>query len=281
MSKSAFLFAGQGAQKPGMAMELKDNKKVAELFEKANATIPGIIDLIANGTPEELGITINTQPAMMIADLAYAYASDITPSAVCGFSVGEVPALAYAGAFSVEDGLKIIKKRAELMHEASQLTSGGMVAVLGLEANKVQAIVDKVEGSWTANFNSVMQTVVAVTDTALEPLLASVKENGGKAIKLKVSGAFHCPLLKDASDKLAEFIKTIKVQKPTLDVYANTTALPYATDDIASMLQAQMCGAVKFTDIIANMKKAGITDFVEVGPGGVLAGLVSKIAIGK
>lgn len=273
--KTGFMFAGQGAQQVGMAMELKGNSVIDELFMTADEIVPGIIDIMSSDQ-EKLNDTLYTQPAMFVADLAYALSSNIVPSAICGFSVGEIPALAFAGAFSVADGLKIIKKRAELMSDAGKTNSGSMVAVIGLDAVTVEQIADSIDGAWTANYNGPKQTVVAVTETSYDDLINAVALNKGRAIKLKVSGAFHCPLLSDASEKLREFVSTIKCTKPTIDVYANTTALPY-TDDIAQTLKAQMASAVRFTQTIANMKSDGIQEFVEMGAGNVLTGLLRKM----
>ncbi len=283
MGKTAFLFAGQGAQKQGMALELQGISKVDELFKIVGEQDKQILEIIKDGSAEQLAQTYNTQRAMFVADLAYAYASEsqgVIPDAVCGFSVGEIPALCYAGVFSVSDGLKIIAKRAELMSEVSQKVGGAMVAVIGLTSDAVEQICNEIDGAWTANYNSVLQTVVAVTLDALPILTAKVSEQKGKALRLKVSGAFHCPLLSDAGQAFGEFVKTFKANKPTIDVYANTTAMPYG-DDVATYLANQMQGSVQFTKTIANMKNAGITEFIEVGPGKVLTGLVGKINIGK
>lgn len=283
MGKIAFLFAGQGAQKQGMALELKDIPKVAALFEIVKDTDKEILDIIENGSSEALAETFNTQRAMFVADLAYAYAAESEgniPSAVCGFSVGEIPALCYAGVFSVADGLKIIAKRAQLMSEVSKKVGGAMVAVIGLTADKVEAICSEIDGAWTANYNSVLQTVVAVTLDALPVLTQKVSEQKGKALRLKVSGAFHCPLLAEAAKAFGEYVKRFECKKPQIDVYANTTAQPYG-EDVASYLAAQMQGSVQFTKTIANMKAAEIDNFIEVGPGKVLTGLVGKINIGK
>ena len=277
MSK-AFLFAGQGAQTPGMACELS-SPRVKELFETAEKIRPGITNLISGGTMEELSLTVNTQPAMFVADLAYAYASEEkggAPNAVCGFSVGEIPALTYAGVLSVEDGLKIIVKRAELMQEACTREGGAMIAAVGLTPEKAENAAESC-GAWAANYNAPKQTVIAVRNCDEAALMNKIAEEGGRGIKLKVSGAFHCPLLKEASEKFGEFLSGFKFNKPKIPVYSNLTALPYNAEDAVCTLSLQMCSPVKFTQTVANMLGAGIEEFIEVGPGKVLTGLVAKI----
>lgn len=280
MAGTAFLFAGQGAQTPGMAAETRGNQKVDRLFALADKVLPGMTELMLSGTKEQLGITVNTQPCMFIADLAYAYAaeSDGLPSAVCGFSVGEVPALAYAEAVSVEDGMRIIAKRAQLMQEACERTGGAMIAVIGLSSDKVEEIAAAVGDAWAVNYNCPTQTVVAVTGENAEKLTAAVKESGGRAIRLAVSGAFHCPLLGEAADKLREFLRGIDFSAPRMPVYANLTAKPYE-GDFADLLARQMCSPVRFCLTVQNMRAAGIDAFIEVGPGKVLTGLVGKIPV--
>lgn len=282
-SKIAFLFAGQGAQVPGMAGELIDLPAVKALVDMAQTLSPGIVDIMLNGTKEQLSITKITQPAMYLADLCYAIAAQSkgsVPSAVCGFSVGEVPALAFAGVLSYEDGFKVILKRASLMQAACEESGGAMVAVLGLCAQTVTEIAQSVDGCWAANYNCPTQTVVAVRAESLDKLTAQVAAAKGKAIKLNVSGAFHCPLLKDAAREFEQFLDGIVFNKPQIPVYANLTAEPYDGElDISNLrrtLAKQMCSPVKFNQTVVNMRAAGITDFIEVGPGNVLSGLVKK-----
>lgn len=275
--KKAFMFAGQGAQVVGMAKELQDNTQVQQLFAMAKAVCPEVVKIMFEGPQELLNQTLYTQPAMYLADLAYAYAEaekNGKPDAVLGFSVGEVPALAFANAFSVEDGLKIILKRAELMENYTKRNAGSMIAVLGLESKAVEALCDG-ENNQPANYNGAKQTVVACKQEAEADFLAKVKAAGGRAMKLKVSGMFHCKELAPESEAFATFLKEFSLQKPQIPVYANLTAKPYSTD-IVETLSKQMSGAVRFTETIANMRADGITEFVEVGAGKVLTGLVAK-----
>ncbi len=264
---------------PGMACELT-SPRVKELFEIADCVHPGLIDLMRGGTIEELSRTVHTQPCMFVADLAYAYAEEErsgAPDAVCGFSVGEIPALVYAGVFSVQDGLRIIEKRAALMEEACTETGGAMIAAVKLTPEQAVLAAQECGDAWAANFNAPQQTVIAVTAEKEAKLTQIIARMGGRAIKLRVSGAFHCPLLRNASEQFDAFLRDFEFRAPAIPVYANLTALPYgAGDEARATLSAQMRSCVRFTDTIAHMTAAGIDEFVEVGPGKVLTGLVAK-----
>lgn len=277
MGKIAFLFAGQGAQIPGMASEIHI-PRVTSLFEMAEKLKPGITNMCFNGSKEDLSQTINTQPAMYLADLAYAMQAEITqiPDCVCGFSVGEIPALAYAGAFSYEDGFKIIMKRAEIMDKASKVNGGAMVAVIGLTKEAVEDIAKKVPNAWAANYNCPTQTVVAAAEKSVSLLIERVTAAKGRAIRLAVSGAFHCEFLTEAAKEFRIFLSSIDFFTPNLPIYSNLTGSPYE-GNIPDKLAEQMCCPVQFNTIINKMAEFGVEKFVEVGPGKVLTGLVSKI----
>ena len=277
MGAVAFLFAGQGAQVPGMASDVKDVPKVKKLFDLAEGIAPGVVAKMLGGTQEELNRTLLTQPTMFLADLAYAYAKEEelgAPACACGFSVGEVPALCFAGALSEEDAFRAIVKRAELMEAYTQRVAGCMLAVVKLPADKVEALCDNVN-THPANYNGALQTVVACRAEAEEAFTAKVKEAGGRAMKLRVSGMFHCPELAPEAAAFEEFLRTLDWRVPRLPVYANLTAQPYE-GDFAHTLALQMCSPVRFTATVANMRAAGVDTFVEVGPGKVLTGLVER-----
>ena len=277
MEHLAFLFAGQGAQEPGMTGDVKDVPKVKKLFDLAESIRPGVVDKMMGGTQEELNRTLLTQPAMFLADLAYAYVKEEevgTPACVCGFSVGEVPALCFAGVLSEEDAFRTIVKRAELMEAYTERVKGCMIAVVKLPPEKVEALCDGVD-THPANYNGALQTVVACKAAAEEDFCAKVKEAGGRAMKLRVSGMFHCPELSPEAEEFEQFLRTLKMNAPRMDVYANLTAQPYA-GDFAATLAKQMCSPVRFTATVAAMKARGIEEFVEVGPGKVLTGLVQR-----
>ena len=277
MGTVAFLFAGQGAQVPGMAADVKDLPKVKKLFGVAEDIRPGIVDKMLSGTQEELNRTLLTQPTMFLADLAYAYAKEEergAPSCACGFSVGEVPALCFAGMLSEEEAFRAIVKRAELMEAYTARVPGCMIACVKLSADKVEALCDGVN-THPANYNGAMQTVVACRAEAEEAFSAKVKEAGGRAMKLRVSGMFHCPELAPEAEEFEKFLRTLSWKAPRLPVYANLTAQPYA-GDFAHTLAMQMRSPVRFTATVANMRAAGVTEFAEVGPGKVLTGLVQR-----
>lgn len=277
MGAVAFLFAGQGAQVPGMASDIKDVPKVKKLFDLAEGIAPGVVGKMLGGTQEELNRTLLTQPTMFLADLAYAYVKEQelgAPSCVCGFSVGEVPALCFAGALSEEDAFRAIVKRAELMEAYTQRVAGCMLAVVKLPADQVEALCDNVN-THPANYNGALQTVVACRAEAEADFTAKVKEAGGRAMKLRVSGMFHCPELAPEAEAFESFLRTLGWRAPRLPVYANLTAQPYE-GDLAHTLALQMRSPVRFTATVANMRAAGVDTFVEVGPGKVLTGLVER-----
>lgn len=277
MGHIAFLFAGQGAQVPGMASEIKDAPKVKKLFELADGIRPGVVDKMLSGTQEELNRTILTQPTMFLADLAYAYVREEergTPDCVCGFSVGEVPALCFAGVLSEEEAFRTIVKRAELMEAYTRRVEGCMIAVIGLLPEAVEGLCDG-ENTHPANYNGSKQTVVACKLSAEAEFTAKVKAAGGRAMKLRVSGMFHCPELAPEAEEFRKFLRTLDMKAPRLDVYANLTAKPYE-GDFADTLARQMCSPVRFTATVAAMKARGVEEFIEVGPGKVLTGLVQR-----
>ena len=277
MGRIAFLFAGQGAQVPGMAGDIKDEPRVRKLFDLAENIQPGIVNTMLNGTQEELNRTLLTQPTMFLADLAYAYVRESergVPDCVCGFSVGEVPALCFAGALSEEDAFRTIVRRAELMEAYTERVKGCMIAVIGLSPEGVEALCDG-EKIHPANYNGAKQTVVACKLSAEEEFTAKVKSAGGRAMKLRVSGMFHCPELSPEAEEFEKFLRGLNWNRPRLDVYANLTAQPYG-GDFADTLARQMCSPVRFTATVAAMKARGVDEFIEVGPGKVLTGLVAR-----
>ena len=277
MGRVAFLFAGQGAQVPGMAADVKHLPKVKELFDLAESIRPGTVEKMLCGTQEELNRTLLTQPTMFLADLAYAYAKEEelgTPDCACGFSVGEVPALCFAGVLSERDAFSAICKRAELMEAYTQRVAGCMIAVIGLSPEAVESLCDG-ENTHPANYNGSKQTVVACKAAAEADFTAKVKAAGGRAMKLRVSGMFHCPELAPEAAAFEEFLRGLQMNAPRLDVYANLTAKPYE-GDFAKTLAQQMCSPVRFTATVAAMKERGVEEFFEVGPGKVLTGLVAR-----
>lgn len=275
----AYVFSGQGAQAPGMGKDLYENSKAAKaVFEMAESIRPGTIDQCFNSTKEELSITINTQPCLFTVDLAAARALDekgYKADMVAGFSLGEIAALAYAGVMSDEDAFRLVCKRAEFMQAAAQANPGGMMAVLGLSADKVIDICKDIEGTEPVNFNCPGQIVVATPEEFMDTLAAKVKENGGKGRKLAVSGAFHSSYMAEAALQLGEYMEGCTFNTPSVPLYSNKTGMPYG-DNIQELVKYQVCNAVQWQKIVEDMGSKGVDTFIEAGAGKVLCGLIGK-----
>ena len=284
MGKVAFLFAGQGAQHPGMCADLIETSPAARaVFEAADAVRPGTTEQCLSGTKEELAQTINTQPCVFAADLAAARALEargVAPDVVAGFSLGEVAALTFAGAYTNEQGFELVCRRAELMAEAGEKNPGAMRAVVKLDAASVERLAAEAgEQCWPVNYNSPLQTVVAGTPEACEKLDGLVKEAGGRAMKVAVSGAFHSPFMADAERGLAAYLAEGHAPaEPRVPVLANRTAEPYPADEAAraELLSSQVANPVQWVRTLEAMAAMGVDTFVEVGPGKTLTGLVMR-----
>ncbi len=283
MGKVALLFAGQGAQHPGMCEDLiAAEPAAAAVFQAADAARPGTTEQCLHGTPEELSQTINTQPCVFAADLACARAlaaRGVTPDAVAGFSLGEVAALTYAGAYTDEQGFDLVCRRAELMDAAAQANPGEMRAVLKLDAATVAELAAEAGDCWPVNYNSPQQTVVAGLPEGLARLDALVKARRGRSMKVAVSGAFHSPLMDSAAEGLAAYLADGHAPaEPTLPVIANACAAPYPADaeGRAKLLSTQVNHPVQWVRTLELMHEQGVDTFIEVGPGKTLTGLVGR-----
>ena len=281
----AFVFPGQGAQFVGMGKDLYENNPVAkEMFDKANEILGfNITDLMFNGTDEDLRQTKVTQPAIFLHSviLAKTMGDDFNPDMVAGHSLGEFSALVAAGALSFEDGLRLVSARAQAMQKACEKTPSTMAAVLALPDAKVEELCASVtEGVVVpANYNCPGQIVISGSIEGVDAACAKMLEAGAKrALKLKVGGAFHSPLMEPARAELADAIAHTDFHAPKCPVYQNVNAEPQTDPEtIKKNLIAQLTAPVRWTQTVQNMIAAGADTFVEVGPGAVLQGLVKKI----
>lgn len=283
MGKTAFLFAGQGAQLPGMGKELCEvSAAAAAVFAAADSVREGTSQQCFAGSQEELNRTINTQPCVYCVDLAAARALEeagIHPDAVAGFSLGEVAAMTFAGGFTDADGFAFVCYRAECMDYAAQCIPSGMVAVLKLDNETVEKICQEFVKVYPVNYNCPGQLVAACCKAELESFCSRVKELKGKAVPLAVSGGFHSPFMDSAEQKLAAALGQYHLHAPKIPVYANMTAQPYPQQDeaCAPILTAQVTHPVQWEKTIRRMAEDGFDTFIEVGPGKTLSGLVKKI----
>lgn len=284
MGSVAFLFAGQGAQHPAMGVDLIEaSPAAAEVFAIADEVRPGTSEQCRSASKEELSQTENTQPCVFVHDLAVAAAlreRGVVPAACAGFSLGEVAALTFAGAFDTREGFELVCERAALMATAAERHPGGMRAVIKLDAAQVEGLAKQAgEDCWPVNYNSPQQTVVAGAPDALQTLDVLVKEAGGRAMKVAVSGAFHSPYMAEATCGLAAYIEAGHAPSPLLiPVMANMTAAPYPADPQAAsdVLANQVSHAVRWVDTLHALRDQGIDTFIEVGPGKTLSGLVKR-----
>lgn len=281
--KKAYVFPGQGSQYPGMAKDLYESNEVARMMlERANEILGfRITDIMFEGTAEELKQTRVTQPAIFLHSVVMARClQDFIPDMVAGHSLGEFSALVAAGAIDFEDGLKLVSVRAEAMQKACEMNPGSMAAVLALETEKVEEICSTCEGTVIpANYNCDGQIVISGEKEAVEKACIRMKEAGAKrALPLPVGGAFHSPLMEPARAELAEGIEKTVFRTPTCPIYQNVTALPSADpEEIKKNLLAQLTAPVRWTQSVRNMAADGAEEFIELGPGTVLQGLINKI----
>ena len=280
----AYIFPGQGAQFTGMGLDLYTNSQMAhELFEKANEILGfRITDIMFEGTADQLKQTNVTQPAIFLHSviLAKVLGNSFQPEMVAGHSLGEISALVAAGVLSFEDGLQLVSKRAEAMQKACEIMPSTMAAVLGLDDQIVEEVCDAVDGVVVAaNYNCPGQLVISGEVSAIETTCELLKEKGARrALVLPVGGAFHSPMMEPAREELAAAIKATKFNEPTCRVYQNVPAKAITTAlEIKENLIKQLTAPVKWTQSIQSMIADGGTQFIEVGPGKVLQGLMRKI----
>ena len=280
----AYIFPGQGAQFTGMGLDLYNNSQMAhELFEKANEILGfRITDIMFEGTAEQLKQTNVTQPAIFLHSviLAKVLGNSFQPQMVAGHSLGEISALVAADVLSFEDGLQLVSKRASAMQKACEIMPSTMAAVLGLEDQIVEQTCEAVDGVVVAaNYNCPGQLVISGEVSAIQKACELLTEKGARrALVLPVGGAFHSPMMEPAREELAAAIKATKFNEPTCRVYQNVPAKAITTAlEIKENLIKQLTAPVKWTQSIQSMIADGGTQFIEVGPGKVLQGLMRKI----
>jgi [acyl-carrier-protein] S-malonyltransferase len=286
MSPIAMLFPGQGSQYVGMGQDLFDADPGArELFGLAEKTtgLP-LKKLCFTGPMEELTLTVNLQPAVTVVNLCLYRAlaqARVKPAAVCGHSLGEYSALYAAGVLSAQDTLAAVAERGRLMHREAEKYPGTMAAVIGLTPEKLKGLVHPLtkEGPIAlANFNTPEQTVISGAPEMVAKAGNRAKAEGAKVVPLKVSGAWHSPLMEEATRDFSNFMEKLNFTAPGLPLYLNATAAP-ETDPgtLRGAMGKQLTSPVRWAELILNVKAAGVDTWVEVGPKNVLKGLVRKI----
>ncbi|HWW42853.1 ACP S-malonyltransferase [Pedobacter sp.] len=280
----AYIFPGQGAQFSGMGKDLYQNDEAKELFEKANEIIGfRISDIMFSGSDEELKQTNVTQPAIFLHSviLAKTLGAEFKPDMVAGHSLGEFSALVAASALSFEDGLRLVIARANAMQKACEIQPSTMAAILGLADDIVEKIcADIPEVVVPANYNCPGQLVISGSLEGIDTACQKLTEAGAKrALKLNVGGAFHSPLMEPARLELQQAIEQTVIQSPVCPIYQNVDPTPNTDPEkIKLNLITQLTGAVRWTQTVESMLAHGADEFIEVGPGNVLQGLVKKVS---
>ena len=280
MKKIAFVFAGQGAQYSGMGKSLYETSPAAKaVFDLCESIRPGTINQCFSGTEEELKETVNTQPCMFAVEVAAAEAlreAGITADFAAGFSLGEIAALTYSGAVSVEDGFRIVCERARLMQAAAEKCDTSMAAVVKLDAETVEKLCAEHKEVYPVNYNCPGQIACAGLASSMADFSQAVKAAGGRALPLKVRGGFHSPFMTEASEGFASVLAGFEIAEPKMPLYSNRTGLPYAEGSVREGLAAQIASPVRWEDTVRHMIGEGVELFIEIGPGTTLSGLISK-----
>lgn len=286
MTQPVILFSGQGAQKIGMARDWVESSATArDLAKQADDALGySLTDIMFNGPEESLTATSKCQPALYLHGLIglallKERLPNFQPAAAAGLSLGEFTAHAAAGTFSFIDGLKLVSQRGTFMEEACNDTDGSMAALIGGDEEKIRELADATDVD-VANLNAPGQIVISGSSANIDDAVAKAKEFGiRRAIKLNVAGAYHSRLMASAQEKLTGELNETTITTPSIPVVANYTAAPVASEgEIRATLTSQVTGSVRWIESIQHLVSQGHTNFIEIGPGKVIAGLVAKIA---
>ena len=284
MSKIAFIFPGQGAQKAGMGKDFYEETSTGrEVFDRASELLGFSMPGLCFAENDRLDITEYTQAAMVTTSIAMMKVlmeeTGIRPDVAAGLSLGEYCALYAAGVMSADDAITTVRQRGILMQEAVPVGVGAMAAVLAMAAEKIEEVLKDIPDVWIANYNCPGQIVISGKKEAVELACEKLKEAGAKrTVMLNVSGPFHSGMLAEAGEKLGEFLENVEISDPQIPYVANVTA-SYVTDkaEVKSLLARQVSSSVRWEQSVRAMLADGVDTFVEIGPGKTLAGFMRKI----